>query len=247
MVDFAVPMMVRLRLFFVALTCVSVTVSSSGVSTLTAVGRSADSELVTWSVGFRLDNAAVIEAELEARSRPGSPHFRQHMSQGAVRQLLDPGIRVRAAAAKTLSRGNATCVDLVVGLRCTARVAAINALYGTELHEYVHVAGNGSPRQRLHRAPPGSSFKLPDDGGHHFVSGLTDFPKRRGGNILQRLVTGTDATGARQLQTDYYVTPGKRNVCPVTVTVSTPCHTSVARRHPCRRVAEAYLQPHGHR
>jgi hypothetical protein len=121
------------------------------------------------------------QAELEARSTPGSALFRQWMGAEDVLSLIAPPAAVRSEVAAALAAGGALCTDLPMGLRCTATVAAVNALYATQLHAFDQLHIDGSVRGRLHRVPPGAPFAIPADlaGKMLFASGLYDFPSRR--------------------------------------------------------------------
>ena len=193
-----------LRAVVLVLTLAHVTHGTKVPDNFAHIGASSDSDLVSWTVGLRIDGHATIAAEIADRSDPTSPRFRAWLQPENVRQLLAPTDAVRSAAVARLSRANATCEHLLTGLRCTALARDVNRLYNVQLHAYDDSSSGAAVRH--HRVQPGSSFTLPADGSHHFVAGLVDFPPQRT-TSAQKADNGNN--GARRLTTDYTISPGE--------------------------------------
>ena len=176
---------------------------------------------ISWTVGLPSSSFATVHAELSSRSTPGSPSYGSWMAQADVLALTAPPAALRAEVIAFLSGYNASCTDLHSGLRCTASVAAVNAMHGTTLATFAHLAPDGvSVLSHLHRVPVNGSFSMPPSlaGKMLFVAGLFDFPTRRmrRGTAPRPLPApplppssscGTGARARMLVTPDYYVTP----------------------------------------
>ena len=176
-------------------------------------------ENITYTVGLPSSNFDVVLAELTSRSTPGSLNYGSWMGQADVLALTAASDAVRAEVTDYLKSYSVSCVNMLSGLSCTASVAAVNAMHGTTLATFAHLARNGvTVKRHLHRIPVGGAFSMPPHlaGKMVFVSGLYDFPTRRmrRGTAPRALPPPPRAAStrggarARMLVTpDYYVTP----------------------------------------
>lgn len=99
-------------------------------------------------MGLPSSNWDTVQALLADRSDPRSPRYAQWLPMPEVAALTaaDPG--VRAEVRGWLEAGGAACADWNSALRCAAPVAAVEALFATELHAFAHVdPRTGAPRR----------------------------------------------------------------------------------------------------
>ena len=148
-------------------------------SEFTHLGPAALTEQVTFhaALPWAPGSVAALDAKLADISAPTSPNYGAWLSGSEVNALTAPLPHLRAAAAKALASAGAKCVDMPHSLKCTAPVAAANALFSTNISAFSQ-AGSASRVLRVH---PNDPYAFPDAlrGSVDFVTSLLDFPTSR--------------------------------------------------------------------
>ena len=144
-------------------------------SEFVSLGFAKPTETVSFSAALPWSNVPVLEARLAAASDPASPTYAAWMTGAEVNALTAPPAAARASAAALLAAAGAACEHLPHSLKCTAPVAAVEALFSTRVSAYAHAARGGA---RVLRVAPETPYAFPDAarGAVSFFTNLVDFP-----------------------------------------------------------------------
>lgn len=102
---------------------------------------------MTFTAGLPHKNLDQAEAELNSRSDPSSPNFRQWFSTSEVMALTEPKQAVRDAVERWFADGGASCVTVHAIMRCTATVTQVGRQMVTDDHCFKYALV--SPRWKL--------------------------------------------------------------------------------------------------